>query len=179
MTSSSAPAWRMRTVPGLIRVRSGACSGRIPSSPASPGAITISAGPEKICRSALTMSTCKVLAMMSFAGCGFALLEGLRLLERFLDRADHVERLFGKRVALAVHDHVESLDRVLERHVLAGRAREHLGDVEGLRQEALDLARAPHRELVLGRELVHPEDRDDVAQLLVALQHRLHRARRV
>src|SRR5476649_714761 len=158
MTSSSAPAWRMRTVPGLIRVRSGACSGRIPSSPASPGAITISAGPEKICCSALTISTCRVLVMMSFAGRERALLKRLRLLERFLDRADHVEGLLRQRVALAVHDHVESLDRVLERDVFAGRAGEHLGDVEGLRQEALDLARAPHRELVLGRELVHSQD---------------------
>src|SRR4051812_36029623 len=157
----------MRTVPGLMRVSSGMCSGRMPSSPASPGAMTRSASPEKIACSAETMSTWIVLAM---------LLERLRLLEGFLDRADHVEGLFRQRVALAIHDHVEALDRVLERHVLAGRAGEHLGHVERLGQEALDLARAAHGKLVLGRELIHAEDRDDVAQLLVALQHRLHRA---
>src|SRR5687768_8430758 len=148
----------MRTVPGLMRVRSGMCSGRMPSSPPSPGAISIVASPEKIDASALTMSTWKVLAM----GVG-ALLQRLRLLERFLDRADHVEGLLGEAVALAVHDHVEALDRVLERHVFARGAGEHLGHVERLRQEALDLARTAHGELVLGRELVHAQDRDDVA----------------
>src|SRR6187401_1042010 len=103
----------------------------MPSSPASPGAMSIVASPEKIAASALTMSTWKVLAM------GFALLQRLRLLERFLDGADHVEGLLGEAVALAVHDHVEALDRVLEGHVFAGGAGEHLGDVERLRQEAL------------------------------------------
>src|SRR5258706_12795664 len=161
----------MRTVPGLIRVSSGTCSGRMPSSPASPGAMTISASPEKIAWSAETMSTWKVFAM---AG----LLEGLRLLERFLDRAHHVEGLLGQRIAFAVDDHVEPLDRVLERHVLSGRTGEHLGDVEGLRKEALDLARAPDGELVLRGELVHAEARDNAAQLLLALQHPLHRSRR-
>src|ERR1051325_6913191 len=136
----------------------------MPSSPASPGSTTNSASPEKIDSSALTTSTW----MVAFA----ILLERLRLLLRFLDGADHVERLLGQRVALAVDDHLEALDRVLQRHVLARRA----GDV--LRQGALDLARARHRQLVLWRELVHAKDGDDVAQLLVALQRRLHRARR-
>src|SRR5262245_18494759 len=107
------------------------------------------------------------------------LLQVLRLLDRFLDRADHVERLLGERVAFAVDDHLETFDRLLERHELAGGTGEHLGDVERLRQEPLDLPGARHREFVLGREFVHAEDRDDVAQLLVALQDRLHRARRV
>src|SRR5688572_140766 len=124
----------MRTVPGFTRASSGACSGRMPSSPPSPGAMTISAAPEKIDCSALTMSTWRVLAMGSGQRLGF--------FERLFDRADHVEGLLGEAVALAVDDHVEALDRVLERDVLAGRAGEHLGHVEGLRQEALDLARA-------------------------------------
>ena len=92
---------------------------------------------------------------------------------------DHVEGLLGQRVALAVDDHVEPLDRVLERDVLAGRAGEHFRDAERLRQEALDLARAGDGELVLGRELVHPQDRDDVAQFLVPLQRLLDVARAV
>src|SRR5438105_5860183 len=179
MSSSSAPARRIRSVPGLMRVRSGMCSGRMPSSPASPGAMTMSASPEKIDCSALTMSTWMVFAMCCLSkGAPAILLKRLRLLEGFLDRADHVEGLLRQRVALAVHDHLEALDRLLERDVLARRSGENLGHVEGLRQEALDLARTPDRELVLGRKLVHAEDRDDVAQLLIALQHRLHRARR-
>src|SRR5690348_13122431 len=99
--------------------------------------------------SALTMSTCSLFAM------GPSLLQGLRLLDRSLDRARHVEGLLRQVVALARDDHLEALDRVLERHVLAGRAREDLGHVERLREEALDLPRAGDRELVLRRELVH------------------------
>src|SRR5712692_8757231 len=55
--------------------------------------------------SALTTSTWMVLAM---------LLQALRLLERFFDRADHVEGLLGERIAFARHDHLEALDRVLQ-----------------------------------------------------------------
>src|SRR6185503_15067388 len=99
-------------------------------SPASPGAMSIVASPEKIACSALTMSTWKVLAMWlsrawvleESAG---ALLQRLRLLEGFLDRTDHVESLLGQRIALAVDDHLEPFDGVLERHVLARRAGKH------------------------------------------------------
>src|SRR5438445_334135 len=144
--------------------------------------------------SALTTSTCMVLAISvsylpdhpaRFAGTppfkegiGQSLLQGFRLLERFFDRADHVEGLLGERVAFARHDHLEALDRVLQLDVLAFLAGEVLRDAERLREEALDFPRARDRELVLGGELVHAEDRDDVAQLLVALQRGLHRARR-
>ena len=102
----------------------------------------------------------------------------LELLARLIDRADHVEGLLREGIAFAVDDHLEAADRFLQRHMLAGRAGEHLGDVERLRQEALDLARTRHRQLVLGRELVHAHDGDDVAQLLVALQRDLHAAGR-
>src|SRR6476619_1251135 len=133
ISSSPPPSGSMRTVPGLIRVRSGMCSGRMPSSPASPGAMTRCARPEKIACSAETMSTCSILAMF------VPLLQGLRLLERFLDLADHVESLRRQVVALAVHNHVEAADRVLQRHVLARRAGEDLGHVERLRKAALEL----------------------------------------
>src|SRR3954464_4477638 len=92
------------------------------------------------------------------------LFDRLRLLERFFDRADHVEGLLGKRIALAADDHLEALDGVLERNVLAWRAGEVLRDSERLREEALDLARACYGELVFRRKLVHAKDRDDVAQ---------------
>src|SRR3972149_3026767 len=96
-------------------------------------------------------------------------LQCLRLLPRLFDRAHHVEGLLGEMVVLASDDALETLDGVLERHVLALLAGEVLGHREGLRQEALDLARPRHGELVLRRELVHAQDRDDVAQLLIAL----------
>src|SRR5687767_11779920 len=117
--------------------------------------------------SALTTSTCMVAAMFH------ALLKCFSFLERFLDPADHVESLLGQRVALAAHDHLETLDRFLERDVLAGRSGEHLGHEERLRKEALDFPRARDRELVFRRKLVHAENRDDVAKLLVALERRL------
>src|SRR5436305_544426 len=63
------------------------------------------------------------------------------LFDGHLDRPDHVERLLRKVVVLAVDDLLEALDRVLELHVLAGRAGELLGDEVRLREEALDLAR--------------------------------------
>ena len=71
----------------------------------------------------------------------------------------------------------EAADRVLELHVLAGRACEGLGDEERLREEALHLARALDDELVLVGELVHTEDGDDVLQLAVALEELLHARR--
>src|SRR6185295_19268675 len=144
----------------------------MPSSPASPGRTTNSASPEKMLSSALTTSTRMV-------GAAMALLQRLCLLDGLFDRADHVERLLGKRVAFAVDDHLEALDGVLERDVLARRAGEVLRHGKGLRQEALDLARAGDGLLVLGREFVHAQDRDDVAQFLVTLQRRLHGARSV
>ena len=57
-----------------------------------------------------------------------------------------------------------------------GRARERSATKYRLRQEPLDLARALDGQLVLVGELVHAEDRDDVLQVLVALEDLLHRA---
>ena len=49
--------------------------------------------------------------------------------------------------------------------------------MEGLGQEALQLAGAGHDQLVLFGQLVHAQDRDDVLQRLVGLQDALHFAR--
>ena len=68
-------------------------------------------------------------------------------------------------------------DGLLERDVLAGRAREDFGDEERLREEALDLAGARDRELVFVGEFFHAEDGDDVLQILVLLEDGLHAAR--
>src|SRR4051812_47122412 len=126
----------------------------MPSSPASPGSTTNSASPEKMDSSALTTSTWMVLAI----GWSDRLLERLRFLDRLFDRAHHVESLLGQRVAFAVHDHLEALDRVLETHVLARGAGKVLRHGERLRQEPLDLPRTRDGQLVLGRELVHAQD---------------------
>src|SRR5687768_18337471 len=57
--------------------------------------------------------------------------ELLRLLDRFLDGAHHVERLFGQMVVVAGDDALEALDRVLKRDENARRAGEDFRDVEG------------------------------------------------
>src|SRR2546427_1552449 len=75
-------------------------------------------------------------------------------------------------------DLAEAPDRVGELHIAARLTRERLGDEERLRQEALDLPRARDGQLVFVAELLHAEDRDDVLQVLVALQDRLHGAGR-
>ena len=61
--------------------------------------------------------------------------ELLVLFDRFFDRADHVERLLGQVIVLAVDDAAEAANGVRERNQLAGDVRELLGDVERLRQE--------------------------------------------
>src|SRR5262245_66424174 len=114
----------------------------MPSSPASPGSTTNSASPEKIDSSALTTSTWMVLAMQTpVLRDPWLVMRGLQclgLLDRLFDRPHHVERLLRQLVALAVDDHLEALDRLLERHELAFGAGKHFGHVKRLRQEALD-----------------------------------------
>src|SRR3546814_14197996 len=78
------------------------------------------------------------------------------------DLTDHVEGRFGKMVIFAIDHRLERLHRVFDRHELAGDVGEDFGDVEGLRQEALDLARAGDDQLILFAQLVHTENRDDV-----------------
>src|SRR5687768_17188489 len=86
----------------------------------------------------------------------FGLLQGL------FNRTDHVERLLWNAVVFAVDDLLEALDRVGNGHVLAGESRELLRNEEGLREEPLDLARARDRQLVLFRQFVDAQNRDDV-----------------
>src|SRR4029453_11444729 len=85
----------------------------------------------------------------------------LALLDRLFDGADHVEGRLRQVVVLAFHQALEAADGVGEIDELAGRTGEHFGDEEWLRQEALDLARTRDRELVLLRQLVHAQDRDN------------------
>ncbi len=79
-------------------------------------------------------------------------------------------------VVLAVKDLLKAANGILELHVLTGRAGEGFGYVEGLRQEPLDLSRTRHGHLVVLRQLVHPEDRNDVLKIFITLQHGLNTA---
>src|SRR5947209_914422 len=83
-------------------------------------------------------------------------------LDDVVDGALQQERGLRDVVVLALEDLLEAPDRLGDRHVDAGGPGELLGDVERLREEALDAARAADDELVLVGELVDAEDRDDV-----------------
>src|SRR5882724_2946702 len=88
--------------------------------------------------------------------------ELLGLVDRLADVADHVEGLLGQLVVLAVDHFAEALHGVRKLDVPSRLAGELLGDGERLGQEPLDLPGARDDELVLVRELLHAEDRDDV-----------------
>src|SRR2546421_6723290 len=100
-------------------------------------------------------------------------------LARLFDCADHVEGLFGEVVVLAVDDLLEAAYGVGDLDELALEARELLGDEEGLREEALNLARARDYKLVLLGQFVEAEYGDDVLKVFVALQDLFDGLRRV
>src|SRR5574343_79658 len=106
--------------------------------------------------------------------CRRKLLQRLGLFDDFLDTADHVEGLLGQVIELAGTDALEAFDRVLEGNELARRTGEDFGNVERLRQEALNLTGAGHGQLIFRRQFVHTQNSDDVTQFLVALQVHLH-----
>src|SRR5260370_2094083 len=112
----------------------------------------------------LTTQSCKLNA------CLYRLFHLLCGGKNVFDAALQVEGLLGNVVVLAFDDLLEAADGVSNFDVRAGDAGEDLGDVEGLREEALHLAGARDGDLVLFRELVNTEDGDDVLQVLVALQ---------
>src|SRR4029450_1597378 len=76
-------------------------------------------------------------------------------------------------IPLAVDNLAETADRIRNGDVLAREAGELLRHEERLREEALNAAGAADGQLVLFRQLVDPENRDDVLEVLVTLQHLL------
>jgi len=96
--------------------------------------------------------------------------------EHLFDAALHVEVSFGNLVKLALKDFLESADRLRNGHILPLGACEDFGNMERLAQEALDLTGAIYGEFIVGRKLVHTKDRDDVLEILVALENLLDAA---
>src|SRR5262249_52280465 len=106
-------------------------------SPSLPGTSTCSTWPEISRRSGDTNSNFKASAIShSLAG------ELLGLGHGFLDGADHVEGRLRQMVIFAVAQTLEALDRIRQLDEHARPAGEDFGHMEGLRQEALDLAGA-------------------------------------
>src|SRR5581483_10912824 len=113
-TSCASISRYTRVDPAFSIATSGACRARTPISPAAPGTMIISASPSNAGPSGVTTET------ENFGCCANALRlrQLLAALDCLLDRPDHVERLLGKIVVLAVEDLAEAADRVLELHVL-------------------------------------------------------------
>src|SRR5437763_3712856 len=157
----SPPSNFTRTSPASRRAMIGEWRGSTPSSPSAPGTITISARPSNTRPSGVRISQ---------SSSAIARLRGrlhlLGLGDDLIDAALEEERLLGDLVVLAVEDLREAAGGVLELHVFAVATREHGGDEERLRQEALDLARPGDRQPVVVGQLVHAEDGDDVLQVL-------------
>src|SRR5688572_17769399 len=162
-------------MPAVRPVSNGACCGKTPNSPSTPGAVNCSTGSASFTPSGVTISSLSVEAtFVSNDGSGRRALHALAVFLRFFDVAAHVEGLLGQVVERPGQDLLEPGDRFLERHVFSGAAGELSRHEERLRQEALDLAGARHAELVVLAELVHAENRNDVLEILVALQRALH-----
>src|SRR3982751_6987329 len=88
----------------------------------------------------------------------------------FVDTALHIEIALRHRVMFAIKDLLEATNGLRYGNLFTLASSKHLRHAERLAQEALDLARAEYCELVLGRQLVHAENRDDVLQVLEPLQ---------
>src|SRR6188474_206523 len=161
----------MVRTPGLSAVSIGTCPGRSSNSPSSPGACTLSASVWATTPRGVTRFTPRMVGSAISTSSPLRQLGGLG--PHVVDRAGHLERLLGQVVALALEDLLERAHRVLARAEDALHAGERGGDVERLAHELLDLAGARHGLLVVLRQLVHAEDRDDVLQVLVALQDAL------
>merc|ERR1719507_2208561 len=100
--------------------------------------------------------------------------ELLSLGHHLVNVANHVESTLGQVIVLAAKDFLESGDGLGNGDELARVVGEHLGDLEGLGQEPLNLPRPRDLDLVLLRQLVHTQDSNDILQGFVILQQLLH-----
>src|SRR3990167_2921949 len=103
-------------------------------------------------------------------------LQFLGFLDSFFDAADHVERLFWQVVVVTVEDAFEASNGVFQGNVFTRSTGEDFSHEERLRQETLDLTSTVYQLLVGFRQLVHTQDRNDVLQFFVTLQHVLNAA---
>src|SRR5699024_1282004 len=97
-----------------------------------------------------------------------------QLLVRFFDvvqAPQAVEGLLWVVVGFAIADALKSDDGIGQRDVCTWKAGELLCDEEVLVQEALEATCALNGDLVLFRQLVHTQNRDNILQFLVLLQN--------
>src|SRR5438445_10448740 len=99
---------------------------------------------------------CRKTRALGYAG--LLILKRLGLLRGLFDGADVHEGLLGEVVPLAFEEFLEAAHGVAYGDVLAWDAREHLGYVERLAEEALEAPRALHGQLVLVTQRVEADD---------------------
>src|SRR6267378_3783127 len=75
-----------------------------------------------------------------------------------------------------IEDFFEGADGFGHGHLLAFAPGKDLSDSEWLAEESLDFARTENGQFIVGRELIHTENSDNVLQIFVALQHLLNAA---
>src|SRR5579863_2978532 len=137
-------------------------------SPPSVRQTTISACPENSVPVGVTSSTCVVAIVRS------SLLFELACLGHCaLGSADVQEGLFRQMVEVTINECLEGLHGLGNRSVDTVEPGEVLRHEQWLGQETLDLAGTQDRGAVFLRQLVHPEDRNDVLQFTVPLEHLL------
>jgi len=95
-------------------------------------------------------------------------LGGLRL--DLLDISDHVEGDLRDGIELTSEDLGEAGDGVLEGDISAWGTSKGLGDGEWLREESLDLSGSLDGQLLLGAQLSHTENGNDILEGLVVLE---------
>src|SRR5215510_13781401 len=114
-----------------------------------PGSVTSSTSSEYTVPSGVTISNFSVSAI-------FGAIPLIRF--GFVDAALHIEVAFRRCIVLAFEDLLEAPYRFGHRDLFALSPAELLRYAERLAQEALNLARAGDRELVLRRKLVDAEN---------------------
>src|SRR4051794_7010957 len=122
--------FRYHISPTASEASIGVCPGSTPKYPSVPGISTSSTCSFTSSLSGVTICNSIEVGNAIYVLPTLPLCHLLRFRERFVDRADHVERLLGHGVVLAVDDFLEALDRIGDRHVLAGKTGELLRDEE-------------------------------------------------
>ena len=98
----------------------------------------------------------------------------LRSLKYIVDGTCHQEAALRNLVALAVQNHTEATQGLLQRNIASRHTGKLLCYREALGQETLYLTCPVYRLLILLVQLIHTHDGDDILQLFVSLQHLLY-----
>ena len=95
----------------------------------------------------------------------------LRFFNRLLNVANHAESSFGQIIKFAVENTFEATNSICQVDVNPWLASKDLGNVHWLREELSHFTRTINRQLVFFRQLIHTQNRDNIFQFFILLQH--------